>query len=79
MAGTAWSLTLDLVAGGHNCGLLRMFRQYNARDLQLDINLLTSLFPTALAEALSRSLTPALQNAATSKREGASVMTAHVG
>jgi hypothetical protein len=31
-----------------------VFRRYNDRDLQLDINLLTSGFATTLAEALHR-------------------------
>ena len=51
----AWSLNLDLVtAANHHCGRLLVFRSYVNRDLQLDINLLTSTFPTALAEALHR-------------------------
>jgi hypothetical protein len=29
---------------------------YSSRDLQLDINLLTSAFPSALADALDRTL-----------------------
>lgn len=52
---TAWSLNLDLVtANNHKQGSLVMYRLYSSRDLQLDINLLTSVFPQALAEALDR-------------------------
>ena len=37
-------------------GTLLIHRQYSSRDLQLDINLLTSAFPMALADALDRTL-----------------------
>jgi UDP-GlcNAc:undecaprenyl-phosphate GlcNAc-1-phosphate transferase len=51
----AWSLTLDLVSSANrHCGQLSMFRHYSNRDLQLDINLLTSGFATTLADALQR-------------------------
>ena len=36
------------------CGSLVVFRGYNHRDLQLDVNLLTTQFPVALADALDR-------------------------
>jgi UDP-GlcNAc:undecaprenyl-phosphate/decaprenyl-phosphate GlcNAc-1-phosphate transferase len=56
-ASGAWRLTLDLVTGNNrNIGGLTVYRRYADRDLQLDINLLTSVFPTALAEALERCL-----------------------
>jgi hypothetical protein len=35
---------------------MTIFRLYNERDLQLDVNLLTSAFPIALADALDRTL-----------------------
>ena len=55
-----WSISLDLVsAGNHHCGKLVVFRCYNSRDLQLDINLLTSAFATSLADSLQRT---AIQN-----------------
>ncbi len=55
-----WSISLDLVsAGNHHRGNLVVFRCYNSRDLQLDINLLTSAFATTLADALQRT---AIQN-----------------
>jgi hypothetical protein len=59
----AWSLTLDLVTGGnHRCGSMTVHRLYTKRDLQLDVNLLTSLFPSTLAEALHRTLSHPAQN-----------------
>jgi len=36
-------------------------RLYSTRDLQIDINLLTSAFPTALADALDRTLAASAQ------------------
>ena len=51
----AWSLRLELVtAANQHCGNFIVFRNYVNRDLQLDINLLTSAFPSTLAEALHR-------------------------
>jgi UDP-GlcNAc:undecaprenyl-phosphate GlcNAc-1-phosphate transferase len=52
--GNTWSLNLDLISSGRHCGSLLMFRGYANRDLQLDINLLTSAFATNLADALQR-------------------------
>jgi hypothetical protein len=55
--GAAWSLTLDLAtASNRRRGSMTVYRDYSNRDLQLDINLLTSAFPSALAEALDRTL-----------------------
>jgi UDP-GlcNAc:undecaprenyl-phosphate GlcNAc-1-phosphate transferase len=52
---TVWSLNLDLVtANNRRRGSLTMYRMYSERDLQLDVNLLTSVFPVALADALDR-------------------------
>jgi UDP-GlcNAc:undecaprenyl-phosphate GlcNAc-1-phosphate transferase len=54
----AWKLTLQLVtSGGRNFGSMEVYRVYNERPLLLDINLLTSDFPTVLADALDRVLT----------------------
>ena len=48
-----WSLTLDLVAANNRRrGSLTVYRLYDGRDLQLDMNLLTSILPVALADAL---------------------------
>ena len=52
--GNTWSLNLDLISSGKHCGRLLMFRGYINRDLQLDINLLTTTFATNLADALQR-------------------------
>jgi UDP-GlcNAc:undecaprenyl-phosphate/decaprenyl-phosphate GlcNAc-1-phosphate transferase len=69
--GNTWRLSLDLVTVANQyCGSLVMFRGYVDRDLQLDINLLTSAFPSILAEALHRTaaknveIIPSPQNAA---------------
>jgi len=51
----AWSLALSLVAANnHRQGSLTLYRAYGEGDLQLDVNLLTSIFPVALADALDR-------------------------
>ncbi len=53
-----WKLTLDLVTtSNQRRGSLVVYRMYSRRDLQLDINLLTSEFPATLADALQRVLT----------------------
>jgi UDP-GlcNAc:undecaprenyl-phosphate/decaprenyl-phosphate GlcNAc-1-phosphate transferase len=52
-----WTIALDLLSSGNRRrGTLSIHRLYSARDLQLDINLLTSEFPTALGDALERTL-----------------------
>jgi UDP-GlcNAc:undecaprenyl-phosphate GlcNAc-1-phosphate transferase len=52
---SAWTLTLDLVAANNRRrGSMIIYRRYSERDLQLDVNLLTSVFPVALADALER-------------------------
>jgi UDP-GlcNAc:undecaprenyl-phosphate GlcNAc-1-phosphate transferase len=54
---TAWKLSLDLLSpSNHRRGTLTVHRLYSQRDLQLDVNLLTGEFPTALADALDRTL-----------------------
>jgi hypothetical protein len=54
----SWKLTLDLVTtSNQHRGALVVCRVYSHRDLQLDVNLLTSEFPTTLANALDRVLT----------------------
>ena len=55
-----WTLALDLMSASHRSwGLLLMRRLYSQRDIQLDINLLTTAFTAALANALERTLAPA--------------------
>jgi len=52
---SAWSLNLELVSTrNQRCGSMTIFRLYTHRDLQVDLNLLTSVFPVALADALER-------------------------
>ena len=54
----SWKLTLDLVTtSNQRRGALVVYRVYSHRDLQLDVNLLTSEFPAVLADALDRVLT----------------------
>ncbi len=51
----SWKLTLDLVTtSNQRRGSLIVYRMYGPRDLQLDINLLTSEFPRCLANAVDR-------------------------
>jgi UDP-GlcNAc:undecaprenyl-phosphate GlcNAc-1-phosphate transferase len=58
---SAWCLTLDLVSTGNiHCGSMTIYRVYTDRELQFDINLLTSVFPVVLADALDRASNPAL-------------------
>ncbi len=53
----SWKLMLDLVTTSNQPrGTLVVYRTYERRDLQLDVNLLTSEFPRALADALDRVL-----------------------
>ena len=52
-----WTIALDLMSSANrHCGTLMVYRIYSRRNLQLDVNLLTSGFPTALADALDRTL-----------------------
>lgn len=53
----SWKLQLDLLTPkGVLLGHMMFFRVYSPRALQLDINLLTTDFPAALADALDRTL-----------------------
>ena len=57
-----WTIALDLLSSANRRrGTLLVNRFYSPRDLQLDINLLTSSFPTALADALDRTLATSAQ------------------
>ena len=54
----SWKITLDLVTtSNQRRGSLVVYRTYSRRDLQLDINLLTSDLPVTFADALDRVLT----------------------
>ena len=53
----SWTLNLDLVSSNsRRYGSMTLFRSYSGRNLQLDVNLVTSVFPVALADALDRTL-----------------------
>lgn len=57
-----WTLSLDLVSSANRRrGALEVRRLYSQRNLQLDINLLTTGFPVALADALDRTLQHGVQ------------------
>jgi UDP-GlcNAc:undecaprenyl-phosphate GlcNAc-1-phosphate transferase len=57
-----WTIALDLLSSSnHRRGTLLIYRLYTRRDLHVDINLLTSAFPTALADALERTLAHSAQ------------------
>ena len=59
---TGWSLDLDLVAtNNRRTGSMTLYRLYRTRDLQFDVNLLTSAFPAALADALGRALRQSME------------------
>jgi UDP-GlcNAc:undecaprenyl-phosphate/decaprenyl-phosphate GlcNAc-1-phosphate transferase len=53
----AWSLGLELVTTANRCrGSMKIYRLYRDRALRVDTNLLTSVFPVVLADALDRAL-----------------------
>ena len=71
---SAWCLTLDLVTTRNGrCGSMTIYRLYTDRELQFDINLLTSVFPVALADALDRVATPAIEIMPTADQRSALV------
>ena len=52
-----WTLALDLFTTSNRLrGTLLVHRLYSRRNLQLDVNLLTAVFPSVLADALDRTL-----------------------
>jgi hypothetical protein len=56
-AAAAWTVALNLMSSANRRrGTLTVHRLYSSRPLQIDINLLTAEFPTALADALDRTL-----------------------
>src|SRR5579862_7467065 len=56
----AWSVTLDLLTSSNRRrGSMTVHRGYAEEPLQLDINLLTTEFPVALADAVDRIVTQA--------------------
>lgn len=76
----AWSLNLDLVTANHRRrGSLTLYRLYSTRDLQLDVNLLTSIFPAALADAIDRSLSRTVEIVTHAGREESGFAAAQAG
>lgn len=76
----AWSLTLDLITeGNRRCGSMTVHRLYSGRDLQLDINLLTSVFPATLADALDRTLNQQPMPTTATASKPSSAMAAQAG
>jgi UDP-GlcNAc:undecaprenyl-phosphate/decaprenyl-phosphate GlcNAc-1-phosphate transferase len=75
-----WTLSLDLVSSSNrHRGAFVLQRSYSQRDLQLDINLLTSTFPVALADALDRTLRQAVHVIPQAGQNDAGFMTAQAG
>jgi UDP-GlcNAc:undecaprenyl-phosphate GlcNAc-1-phosphate transferase len=57
-----WAIALNLLSSSNRRrGTLTVHRLYSPRALQIDINLLTLAFPTALADALDRTLSASAQ------------------
>jgi len=55
----AWNLGLELVTtSNRRRGSIKIYRLYSDRPLLVDTNLLTSVFPVVLADALDRALAP---------------------
>jgi len=53
----AWNLTLELSTSAHRwLGSMKIYRFYTERPLLVNANLLTSVFPVVLADALDRAL-----------------------
>jgi UDP-GlcNAc:undecaprenyl-phosphate GlcNAc-1-phosphate transferase len=75
-----WSLFLDLVSSAsRRRGTLLVSRAYSQRPLQLDINLLTTDFPTAIADALDRVLQNSVQEIPHGIPEDQAFLTAQAG
>lgn len=74
-----WTIALSLLSSSNrSCGTLMVYRLYSRRDLQLDVNLLTATFPTALADALDRTLAHPAQVIALPEQD-ASLIAAQAG
>jgi UDP-GlcNAc:undecaprenyl-phosphate GlcNAc-1-phosphate transferase len=74
-----WTVALDLLSSGNrHRGTLFVHRLYAQRDLQLDINLLITAFPVALADSLDRTFALAPQVIALSEEDN-SLITAQAG
>ena len=76
---STWGLTLDLVTSANRRrGSMGLQRLYNERPLQIDVNLLISDFPTAVADALDRVISQAVGIAPRAK-EGTGLVEAQAG
>jgi UDP-GlcNAc:undecaprenyl-phosphate GlcNAc-1-phosphate transferase len=74
-----WTLALDLwTSSSRRRGAFVVRRLYSRRGLQLDINLLTAAFPTALGDALDRTLGHGVQ-AIPLPEQGAGFIAAQAG
>jgi hypothetical protein len=74
-----WSIALDLLSSANrHRGYLIVHRNYSTRELQLDVNLLTTAFPPALADALDRTLAHSAQVIALPEKD-TSLMEAQAG
>lgn len=52
-----WSVTLELLsASNRRRGIIKIYRRYSQTPLCVDMNFLTTVFPTVLADALDRAL-----------------------
>jgi UDP-GlcNAc:undecaprenyl-phosphate/decaprenyl-phosphate GlcNAc-1-phosphate transferase len=75
-----WTLSLDLVSSSNRRrGTIVFHRLYSPRDLQIDINLLTSTFPVALADALDRTLQHTVQVIPRTGQDDPGFITAQAG
>ena len=75
----AWGLTLDLhTSSNRRRGSMCVHRLYHEHALQLDVNLLISEFPDALADALDRVMGPAI-GMAPQPNEGKGLLEAQAG
>lgn len=78
-ASPVWTIALDLLSSANrHRGILTVQRLYSQRDLQVDVNLLTSAFPVALADALDRTLASSAQVIALPD-QGSSLIAAQAG
>jgi UDP-GlcNAc:undecaprenyl-phosphate GlcNAc-1-phosphate transferase len=60
----AWSLNLDLMTSENTWrGTLKLYREYADKPLLVDINMVTAVFPVALADAVDRAMSLARLNA----------------
>jgi len=76
---SVWTIALELLSSAnHHRGTMMVHRLYSSRDLQLDVNLLTGAFPTALADALDRTLAHPAEVIALPQQE-TSMITAQAG